>query len=182
MSRFLASGGQIVRANVQHIQQVVEGGVAVFLGATPKPGSVDAIVNCTGLGARSLGGVEDKDVYPQRGQTVIVHAPWVKEGRSLVSHEGSRTYIIPRRGGNVGSILSLPIQNTADTMVPACTGWNACRRRLVRASTFTSNVSETTIQVPRAPSGDEVRHPCALSRLLPRDRAAGHPRCARADR
>jgi len=49
-----------------------------------------------------LGGVEDKDVYPVRGQTVLRWAPWVKEGRSLVSESGSKTYIIPRRGGTVG--------------------------------------------------------------------------------
>lgn len=36
------------------------------------------IVNCTGLAARFLGGVNDADVYPTRGQTVLVWAPQVK--------------------------------------------------------------------------------------------------------
>ena len=30
------------------------------------------VVNCTGLSARKLGGVEDKNMYPARGQTVLV--------------------------------------------------------------------------------------------------------------
>lgn len=36
----------------------------------------DIIINCSGLGARSL--VGDKDVIPARGQLVRVHAPWIK--------------------------------------------------------------------------------------------------------
>ena len=35
-------------------------------------GRVDLVVNCTGLMASKLGGVEDKSVVPARGQTVIV--------------------------------------------------------------------------------------------------------------
>ena len=30
------------------------------------------VVNCTGLSAGKLGGVEDKDMVPARGQTVLV--------------------------------------------------------------------------------------------------------------
>lgn len=33
---------------------------------------VDLVVNCTGLGAAKLGGVEDKTVVPARGQIVVV--------------------------------------------------------------------------------------------------------------
>lgn len=33
----------------------------------------DVIVNCTGLGALKLGGVQDKKVFPGRGQTVVVY-------------------------------------------------------------------------------------------------------------
>ena len=32
----------------------------------------DLVVNCTGLSSRSLGGVEDKTLYPGRGQIVVV--------------------------------------------------------------------------------------------------------------
>lgn len=32
----------------------------------------DLVVNCTGLSSRTLGGVEDKTLYPARGQIVLV--------------------------------------------------------------------------------------------------------------
>lgn len=38
--------------------------------------SYDVIVNCSGLGSRSL--VGDEQVYPVRGQILKVHAPWLK--------------------------------------------------------------------------------------------------------
>ncbi|KAI0322962.1 D-aspartate oxidase [Amylostereum chailletii] len=101
LSRFLASGGTVIRASVQHINQVLEGGVGGFTGDRAAENKVDALVVCVGLGARTLGGVEDKAVYPVRGQTVILRAPWVQAGISLVSESGSKTYIIPRRGGHV---------------------------------------------------------------------------------
>ena len=53
-----------------------------------------------GLGARFLGGVEDKAMYPVRGQTVLVRAPWVRFGKTEVTESGL-TYIIPRRSGDV---------------------------------------------------------------------------------
>ena len=34
--------------------------------------NADIIVNCTGLSARTLGGVEDNNMIPARGQTVLV--------------------------------------------------------------------------------------------------------------
>ena len=92
LARFLSIGGRISRASVSHISQVLEGAFSRI---------PDALIVCTGLGARTLGGVEDKEMYPQRGQTVLIHAPWVTSGCSLVASEGSRTYIILRRGGNV---------------------------------------------------------------------------------
>ena len=103
LSRFLARGGRVVRATVQHINQVLEGGIRVFTGGGLSDRDVvDAVVVCAGLGARMLGGVEDKKVYPVRGQIVVLRTPWVKGGVSLVNETGSKTYIIPRRGGNVG--------------------------------------------------------------------------------
>ncbi|KZT34543.1 FAD dependent oxidoreductase [Sistotremastrum suecicum HHB10207 ss-3] len=93
LTRFLQNGGQVKRASVQHISQLVSGG---FL--TSKP---DALVVCAGIGARTLGGVEDRDVFPIRGQTVLIRAPWVNFGRTLSSVDGTWTYIIPRRSGDV---------------------------------------------------------------------------------
>jgi D-amino-acid oxidase len=100
MSKFLASGGTIVRGTVQHIQQIVEGGTAPVTGSV-LPNPPDAIIVCTGLGTRSLGGVEDKTMYPLRGQTVLLRAPWVRFGKTISTKEGLWTYIIPRQSGDV---------------------------------------------------------------------------------
>ncbi|EMD34685.1 hypothetical protein CERSUDRAFT_116873 [Gelatoporia subvermispora B] len=102
LSRFLAHGGRIVRAAVQHVSQIVEGGPHVFARSRASPDPVHAVVVCAGLGARTLGGVEDKDVYPVRGQVVLVRAPWIRFGRTA-SHleQGSWTYVIPRKNGDV---------------------------------------------------------------------------------
>lgn len=101
LSRFLRIGGRIVRASIQHIAQILEGGVEVFTNGKSGMQSVDGLIICAGLGARTLGGVEDRDMYPVRGQTVLLRAPWVTEGRSFVIESGSKTYIIPRPGGTV---------------------------------------------------------------------------------
>ncbi|KAJ7637045.1 D-amino-acid oxidase [Roridomyces roridus] len=100
LSRFLAAGGSIVRGTVQHIAQVVEGGAGIFSGRKCLS-SPSAVMVCVGLGARTLGGVEDKEVYPIRGQTVLLRAPWVRFGRACSSKNGLWTYIIPRRSGDV---------------------------------------------------------------------------------
>ena len=69
----------------------------------------EAIFVCTGLRSRQLGGVEDASVYPARGQTVIIRAPWVSTGRTLAENpqlgsSGLSTYIIPR-GGKHGDVV-----------------------------------------------------------------------------
>jgi hypothetical protein len=56
LARFLGRGGQIRRVHVQHTDQVLQGAWGI-----PVP---DALVLCPGIGARSLGGVEDKYVFP----------------------------------------------------------------------------------------------------------------------
>ncbi|KAG5716181.1 D-amino-acid oxidase [Termitomyces sp. T112] len=101
MSRFLNNGGTVIRGNVQHIDQLVEGGEHVIDGGSEGPVSPDAIVVCVGLGARTLSGVDDQDVYPIRGQTVLLRAPWIRFGRTLSSMNGTWTYIIPRKSGDV---------------------------------------------------------------------------------
>ncbi|KAF8498836.1 D-amino-acid oxidase [Hysterangium stoloniferum] len=93
LARFLSRGGRVRRTQVQHIDQVLLGSWG-----TPIP---DALVVCPGLGARFLGGVEDVSVYPIRGQTVLVRAPWVKSSRGMREKNGDMTYIIPRRSGDV---------------------------------------------------------------------------------
>lgn len=53
------------------------------------------VFNCTGLGARTLPGVQDDQVYPTRGQIVIAKLPHVQENIAIWSPSVS-TYIIPR--------------------------------------------------------------------------------------
>lgn len=97
LKKFTSAGGILQRSSVQHISQVIDGAYSSSsLGQSP-----DAVVVCLGLGAFSLGGVEDKDVYPIRGQTVLIDAPWVRFGRSHLSSDGLLTYIIPRRSGGI---------------------------------------------------------------------------------
>lgn len=65
------------------------------------------IVNCTGIGALTLGGVADDLVHPIRGHVVKVRAPWVREGFTRQigalggAEGGQRTYVIPRPDGDV---------------------------------------------------------------------------------
>ncbi|KAF8156869.1 D-amino-acid oxidase [Crassisporium funariophilum] len=103
LSRFLAAGGSIVRGSVQHINQVIEGGPEAFSSHTGKKSSPpDGIVVCLGLGARFMGGIEDQNLYPVRGQTVLLRAPWVKFGMSMSGGPAKEwTYVIPRRSGDV---------------------------------------------------------------------------------
>lgn len=42
-------------------------------------GPTGLVVNATALGARSLIGVQDLNVYPIRGQTILAYAPGVQE-------------------------------------------------------------------------------------------------------
>ncbi|PPQ74276.1 hypothetical protein CVT26_003900 [Gymnopilus dilepis] len=108
LAEFLASGGTIVRGSVMHINQVIESGPGAFASSSGEAGArskyplPDAVVVCLGLGARYLGGVEDTNVYPVRGQTVLLRAPWVKRCMSLSGgKDGIWTYVIPRRSGDV---------------------------------------------------------------------------------
>lgn len=101
LSKFYSKGGKVVRNRIQHISQVIDG---AFSYKDEKP---DALVICAGIGARSLGGVEDQDIYPVRGQTILIRAPWITFGRTLSSSDGLWTYIIPRRSGDVGLCVLL---------------------------------------------------------------------------
>ncbi|KAG9119496.1 hypothetical protein FRC07_005455 [Ceratobasidium sp. 392] len=77
LSVFLKNGGKIVRARVSHLSQVAQGSYASL-----KPS------------------VEDRDVFPIRGQVVLIHAPWIKFGISEKTPDYI-SYIIPRRNGDV---------------------------------------------------------------------------------
>ncbi|KAF5376199.1 hypothetical protein D9757_009327 [Collybiopsis confluens] len=99
--RLEKAGGKVIKGHVDHIRDV-ETQINYLLQAQGTNSIyVDAIINCTGLGARTLGGVEDSNVYALRGQTVVLRAPWIRFGRTISSGDDLWTYIIPRRSGDV---------------------------------------------------------------------------------
>ncbi|KAF9260122.1 nucleotide-binding domain-containing protein [Marasmius fiardii PR-910] len=150
LSRFLAAGGSVIRGSVQHINQVVEGGARIF--SDPKrPSPVDAVVVCTGLGSLTLGGIEDKTVYPIRGQTVVIRAPWVKFGRTLSSHD-TWTYIIPRPSGDV-IVGGTRVENDWYPIArPETT-----EEILKRGFTLCPELAPPEIRAKRTPTIDDVR-------------------------
>ncbi|GAN09249.1 D-amino-acid oxidase [Mucor ambiguus] len=87
-AKFEELGGEIVQRNVGHIDEVFNIAKNPF------------VINCTGLGARFLGGVSDEAVFPTRGQTIVIKAPHIKR---TITHMGAQgiTYVIPRSDGTV---------------------------------------------------------------------------------
>ncbi|CAG8562508.1 7299_t:CDS:10 [Ambispora gerdemannii] len=91
LNQFKNSGGQTINKRLAHIKEAFGP-------------DVDVVVNCSGVSARTLGGVEDEAVYPTRGQTVVVWAPHVKSfltRRSIAAGNHDVTYLIPRDDGQV---------------------------------------------------------------------------------
>ncbi|KAJ7154724.1 D-amino-acid oxidase, partial [Mycena filopes] len=104
MNRFLALGGRAFRVTLPSLSALVSEPDRPSLEAFPaSPTSVPpsfepaAVINCTGLGALSLGDVLDTNVYPTRGEVLIVHAPWVDYGLSYYHADGHLSYVIPRQ-------------------------------------------------------------------------------------
>ncbi|KAL1409460.1 hypothetical protein Q8F55_003443 [Vanrija albida] len=97
VARLQARGVPFIRARVASIDE-----------AFAAVGPVDFVVNATGLGARTLLGVEDGKVHPVRGQTVLARAPGVNTCfgvRDSALAPGESTYIIPRPGSDGCVIL-----------------------------------------------------------------------------
>ena len=81
MEQFKGNGGQVVQKRLKSLQEI--------------DGQYDIIVNCTGLGSREL--VSDDQIYPVRGQTVTVKAPWVKHGFGYMDTRNNVfTNVVPR--------------------------------------------------------------------------------------
>lgn len=70
--------------NISHINECIQNGTQV-------------VINCSGLSARSLGGVQDPKVYAVRGCTVIVKFSEVLPVGFIRRHnDGAISYLIPR--------------------------------------------------------------------------------------
>ena len=82
MEQFKANGGRVIQRKLRSLNEI--------------DGIYDVIVNCSGLGSREL--VNDQEVFPVRGQAILVDAPWVKH--SITAEVGDDvTYIYPRSNG-----------------------------------------------------------------------------------
>lgn len=94
LNRFKSLGGVLHRASLESLSSALH-----FL---PDVRPI-ALVNCTGLGSLGLTDVQE-EMYPIRGHVIVLKAPWIKEGRTKQVGNiigGERTYIIPRRSGEV---------------------------------------------------------------------------------
>lgn len=108
VSQCLKQGVVFKRAVFQHINE------ASLPGVHHSEKASDVVVNCTGLSAAKLGGVNDKDMYPIRGQTVLVRNDpgviYAQTGNDDSSDE--TTYIITRAAGG-GTILGGYVTNVS---------------------------------------------------------------------
>lgn len=100
LSQCIKNGVIVSRAVLSHISE------ARHLHHSGRP--VDAIINCTGLSASKLGGVEDNTVIPARGQTVIVrNDPGVMVCTSGTDDgEEEIAYIMKRAAGKLPLFIS----------------------------------------------------------------------------
>lgn len=75
-TRFRKAGGRVEQRKVHSLQELSS--------------SYDIIVNCSGLGSKTLMG--DETVYPVRGQVLKVEAPWLQH---FIRDGDGKTYIYP---------------------------------------------------------------------------------------
>ncbi|CAK7200118.1 D-amino acid oxidase [Sporothrix eucalyptigena] len=98
LSKCLRNGVVVKRGVVDHVTDAA---------SLHTVGQSHLVVNCTGLMARNLGGVEDKSVVPARGQIMLVrnHPDIMTTASSLVAAQpGDMAYMMCRPGGG-GTIL-----------------------------------------------------------------------------
>jgi D-amino-acid oxidase len=88
-AQFEQNGGQIIQRALQSLDEIAADNTI--------------IINCSGVGAREL--VNDANVFPLRGQTILVNAPQIKQG---LMDDTSFTYIFPRQDGVVLGGISQP--------------------------------------------------------------------------
>ncbi|KAF2435837.1 D-amino-acid oxidase [Tothia fuscella] len=99
VSQCLKAGVIFKRAVFSHISEAA-------IPSIHHPNRVDLVVNCTGLGASRLGGVEDKSVVPARGQIVLVR----NDAKKMMDISGTddgddeACYVMTRAAGG-GTVL-----------------------------------------------------------------------------
>ncbi|KAJ7484471.1 D-amino-acid oxidase [Mycena latifolia] len=108
MERFFQAGGLAFRITVSSLSSLISVKDRPAFEAFPPTSTGSppfsepaAVINCTGLGALSLGDVLDTDVYPTRGETILIRAPWVDHSMTYFFKNGDYSYIIPRKSGDI---------------------------------------------------------------------------------
>ncbi|ODQ80658.1 hypothetical protein BABINDRAFT_175331 [Babjeviella inositovora NRRL Y-12698] len=91
-----AEGVVVLRQKFDHIEDA--------LSVAP---NASYVFNCTGLGSRELGGVNDKKTYPARGQVVVIKTgkKELKQNFMRWGKNDTATYIIPRPHSNGQVVL-----------------------------------------------------------------------------
>ncbi|XP_063231067.1 D-aspartate oxidase 1 isoform X2 [Bacillus rossius redtenbacheri] len=77
LAKFVSRGGRVEQRKVASLRELALEGYSV-------------VVNCPGLQAEEL--VADKNMFPIRGQVVMVQAPWQQE--VLVQHSDESSYVV----------------------------------------------------------------------------------------
>ncbi|KAF9950048.1 hypothetical protein BGZ72_008234 [Mortierella alpina] len=103
--QLLARGGILERATAPSLKALAQ---------IPTRDNVkaDILVNCSGLGSRNLAGLHDLQMFPTRGQTVVVKVPdeiWPRAKHFTMARYSDRavtddsvmTYVIPRDNGEI---------------------------------------------------------------------------------
>ncbi|PKC16242.1 hypothetical protein RhiirA5_407293 [Rhizophagus irregularis] len=96
LNTFISLGGTTQHVSLSHLNECIES-------------DTDVVINCSGIHAGTLGCVEDPEVYPARGQTVIVQLPQEYVNWAFFRHcagssntwSDNMTYVIPRENGVV---------------------------------------------------------------------------------
>ncbi|KAI5363106.1 putative FAD dependent oxidoreductase, D-amino acid oxidase, D-amino-acid oxidase [Septoria linicola] len=97
-SQLLKHGGVIKRGIIEHIS---EAGKLHHTGR-----AADLVINATGLSSLKLGGVEDKKLYPARGQIVLVrNEPGIMASTSGTDDGPDEAVYIMQRAAGGGTVL-----------------------------------------------------------------------------
>ncbi|OLY83753.1 D-amino-acid oxidase [Smittium mucronatum] len=105
---FISAGGQFKSAKVSSLGELEK--VAFEMLDNHRDFT---IINCSALGSATLTDVNDSEMYPIRGQVVIVYAPSVKRTVTRLGGKYMR-YVIPRGDGTV-VLGGTHIPNVTDT-------------------------------------------------------------------
>jgi glycine/D-amino acid oxidase-like deaminating enzyme len=100
MRTFVRLGGEILGGvKVKHLDELING-LGWKDGVLP-----DIVLLACGLGALYLPGLEDKKVFPTRGQTLLVKAAAARDSWITVAPGAGFSYVIPRFNGDSHHVI-----------------------------------------------------------------------------